>query len=69
MKEDPDSVSVTNLDGGPEVIVRRRVLDGVRWAGFRLITPKLAELEDPPLDSAGRPHPWCLLVEDILSTT
>ena len=68
LKGDPDHVVVTNLNGGPEIVVRPRTLDGERWMGFRLITPKRQELEPAPVEHAGKSHPWCLLVEQILPT-
>jgi hypothetical protein len=62
-RTEPDKIFLTNLDGGP-CIEKSRVADGVRWPGFEMLAPAPTASE-PPV----RPHPWCLLVEDIFRET
>jgi hypothetical protein len=63
LREDADQVSVTNLDGGPEIVVRSRVFDGERWRGFDPIT------RVPEDESQAASKLWCLAVEEVMPAT
>lgn len=63
LPKDPDHVSVTNLDGGPEIVLRPRAIDGERWSGFELISP---HLKDDGKSILPRKD-WCLVVERVLT--